>query len=94
MKTLYWNRISDVIVSNENKKTRKQIGIANPLVVMTAKKEGDIRVFKLITGKNVGVSEQEWEKFMSIHGEDETLRESLEIENIPMSALRSLNLYN
>lgn len=90
MKTLYWNRISDVIVSNENKKTRKQIGIANPLHVIKAKKEGSIRIFKLSNGNNVGVSEQEWEKFMIIH-EDEQLIEKLEIENIPMTALRCLN---
>jgi hypothetical protein len=81
-KTLYWNGASDVQISNENKKTSKRVGIASIGSVFSAKKEGLVRIIKTCAGNSVGVSLNEWDRFMSIH-DSEQAREGVTLLMMP-----------
>ena len=89
MKTLYSNGIgTSVQVNNENKKGARPVGTAEMAEIMNAKKEGNVRIFKMHNGNKVGVSEKVWDEFMAIH-DDEQTRLRVELESIPFSWLRS-----
>ena len=75
MKTLYWNSITDVQISNETKKNSKRVGTAKISAVFAAKKECDLMMIKTSQG-NVGVSKTEWDRFMSIHNTESNILKS------------------
>ena len=87
MKTLYCNGVSDVQVSNENKKTSKRIGIASMGNVFAAKLKGTIREFRMTNGSIAGVSEQVWNDFMEIHNTQQVI-EKVQLDSMPLSAMR------
>ena len=82
MKTLYCNGISDVQITKETKKTSKRIGIASMAAVFAAKKEGSLRIIRMSSGGNVGVSCDEYDRFMSIH-DSKIQREKSTLANMP-----------
>ena len=67
MKTLYCNGISDVQITKETKKASKRIGIASMTAVFAAKREGCLRIIRMSCGNNVGLTVDEYDRFMNIH---------------------------
>lgn len=80
-KSLYCNGLSDVQITNETKKASKRVGIASMQAVFNAKKEGNIRVIKMCSGQNTGVSENAWSEFMQIH-DTEQAREKMSLQAV------------
>lgn len=73
MKIIYHNGIgTSVDVLDRNKKRMKDVGTAKLADVFSAKKEGDLRVFTMCSGKKAGIKESLWDEFMSIHDSEET----------------------
>ena len=71
MRTLYWNGASDVQITKHNHKKSVRIGIASISNVFSARKEGDLRIIKMAHGHNVGVTEEEWQRFMELHDSEQ-----------------------
>ena len=84
MKTLYCNGISDVQITKETKKTSKRIGIASMAAVFAAKKEGSLRIIRMSCGNNVGLTADEYDRFMTIHDSKQ------QRENNTLSTMTSL----